>query len=225
MMINAKYKDKSVFAYGCSFHKIVWLFVIGAFLGDIVETIFCRLVTRKWMSRSSVVWGPFSIVWGFAIAIGTILLHRYSDRTDRALFLAGALIGGVFEYICSVFTEVAFGKVFWDYSKMPFNLKGRINLLYCFFWGFAAVAWIKNLYPRISAWIERVPIKTGKIISWVMIVFMCCNMIVSCIALIRSNERQQEVPARYTWQKIMDERFDDARLAKIYPNAISTRAE
>ena len=55
-----------------------------------------------------------------------------------------------------------FGKVFWDYSKIPFNLGGRINLLYCFFWGIAAVVWIKGIYPVMSAWIEKIPMNFGK---------------------------------------------------------------
>lgn len=54
-------------------------------------------------------------------------------RTD------GTFIGGAYEYICSVFTEIVFGKIFWDYRGLPFNLGGRINLLYCFFWGIATV--------------------------------------------------------------------------------------
>ena len=27
---------------GCGFYKLVWLFGIGAFLGDIIETIYCH---------------------------------------------------------------------------------------------------------------------------------------------------------------------------------------
>lgn len=208
----------AVFAYGCSFHKIVWLFIIGAFLGDITETIYCRITAGVWMSRSSVVWGPFSIVWGLAIAFATILLYKYRDRSDGIIFTIGTFLGGAYEYACSVFTEIVFGKVFWDYSKIPFNLGGRINLLYCFFWGIAAVVWIKLLYPRISAWIEKVPIKPGKIISWILVIFMCCNMAVSGLALIRSTERQNGIPAEARWQKIMDERFDDERIERIYPN-------
>ena len=123
---------EDVFAYGCSFYKIVWLFVIGAFLGDLVETVFCRLTAGVWMSRSSVVWGPFSIVWGLAIAMVTAMLYKYKDRSDGFLFWTGTFLGGAYEYLCSVFTELVFGKVFWDYSWMPFNLGGRINLLYCF---------------------------------------------------------------------------------------------
>ena len=81
--------EEEVFAKGCGFYKIVMLFMIGAFLGDITETIFCRVTAGVWMSRSSVVWGPFSIVWGLAIALVTALLYRYKDKGDRFLFLTG----------------------------------------------------------------------------------------------------------------------------------------
>ena len=77
--------------------------------------------------------GPFSIVWGFAIAAATLLLDKYNGRSDHFLFFFGTFLGGLYEYICSVMTELVFGKVFWDYSQIPFNLGGRINLLYCFF--------------------------------------------------------------------------------------------
>lgn len=210
----------TVFAYGCSFHKIVWLFIIGAFLGDLTETIFCRITAGVWMSRSSLVWGQFSVVWGFAIAAATVLLYRYRDRSESFLFWTGTFLGGAYEYLCSVLSELVFGKVFWDYSKIPFNLGGRINLLYCFFWGIAAVVWIKLLYPKISFLIEKVPPKPGKILTWISLIFMCCNMAVSGMALIRSDQRANGIPAEYGWQKTLDERFTDERLDRIYPNAL-----
>lgn len=212
-------EEGRVFAYGCGFHKLVWLFMIGCFLGDITETIYCRITAGIWMSRSSVVWGPFSIVWGLAIAMFTALLYRYKEKPDRTIFFAGTVLGGAYEYVCSVFTEIVFGKVFWDYSHIRFNLGGRINLLYCFFWGIAAVVWIKFLYPGISAWIEKVPVKMGKGITWVMVVFMCCNIVVSGMALVRSTQRAEGIPATTSWQQTMDERFDDERMERIYPNA------
>lgn len=213
-------RDKTVFAAGCCMQKLVWLFFIGCLLGDITETIFCRITAGVWMSRSSLVWGPFSIVWGFAIAAVTDLLYKYKDRSDRFLFLMGTALGGAYEYLCSVLSEMVFGTVFWDYSEIPFNLGGRINLLYCFFWGFAAVAWFKIFYPVISGWIEKLPICAGRILTWVIVVFMCCNMAVSTMALIRSNERSQGIPVTQSWQQTMDERFPDERMEKIYPNAI-----
>ena len=68
---------------------LLWLFVIGAFLGDMVETVFCRLTAGVWMSRSSLVWGPFSVVWGLALAMATVLLRQNQDKSDRYLFEIG----------------------------------------------------------------------------------------------------------------------------------------
>lgn len=208
------------FAEGCGFYKVVLLFFVGAFLGDITETIFCRITAGVWMSRSSVVWGPFSIVWGLAIALVTAMLYKYRNRSDRFLFLTGTFLGGAYEYFCSVFTEMIFGTVFWDYSEIPFNLGGRINLLYCFFWGIAAVVWFKCCYPFISNLIEKLPVIFGKLFTWALIVFMCCNITVSCMALLRYGQRQEGALAESGWQVWIDEHFEDARMERIYPNAV-----
>ena len=65
----------------CSFVQLFWLFLIGAFLGDIIETIFCHATTGVWMSRSSLVWGHFSVVWGLAAAFITALLYNDKEKT------------------------------------------------------------------------------------------------------------------------------------------------
>ena len=110
------------------------------------------------------------------------MLYKYKDRSDGFLFLIGTGLGGAYEYLCSVFTEIVFGKVFWDYSDIPFNLGGRINLLYCFFWGIAAVVWFKLIYTRLSKVIEKIPVKFGKITTWILVVFMIANVLMSCFA-------------------------------------------
>lgn len=217
--VQKEEKHPEIFAYGCSFYKIVLLFIIGAFLGDITETIYCRITAGYWMSRSSVVWGPFSVVWGLGIAGATLLLYRYKDRKDVFLFWMGTFLGGVFEYLCSVFTEIFFGKVFWDYSWMPFNLGGRINLLYCFFWGFAAVIWFKRIYPLASKEIERLPKKFGTIATWGLLIFMICNVSVSAMALVRYDARSKDKPADNSVEEWLDEKYDDQRMERIYPNA------
>ena len=107
-----------------------------------------------------------------------------------------------------------FGKVFWDYSKLPFNLGGRINLLFCFFWGIAAVVWIKLLYPKISASLRKWPQIIGKIVTWILVAFMAVNMLVSAMALIRYDSRGNGRAARYKWEKVMVKNFDDARIGE-----------
>lgn len=216
-------KEKSqIFAEGCSAPKILMLFVIGAFGGDITETIFCRITAGYWMSRSSLVWGPFSIVWGLAIALVTLALYKYRDRSVLWLFATGTLLGGAYEYLCSVFTELVFGAVFWDYSALPFNLGGRINLLYCFFWGLAAVVWFKVLFPPLDRLIERIPKRPGQVLTVCLTAFMAVDMVVSAAALIRYDARLEGVAPQNAVEQALDEHFDNARMNKVYPKLVHT---
>ena len=209
----------TVFAQGCSPTKLIWIFFIAALLGDIIETLFCRATMGIWMSRSSLIYGPFSIVWGLGAVMFTALLYRYKEKSEGYLFLAGTIVGGVYEYVCSVFTELVFGTVFWDYSHIPFNLAGRINLLYCFFWGIAAAVWMKVLYPRLSRLIERIPMKAGKVLTWVIVVFMVFNMAISALALGRYQQRQSAPDAPTNgFTEFLDHYYPDERIHQVYPN-------
>ena len=206
------------FARGCGFFKLASLFILGAFLGDIVETVFCLVTTGRLMSRSSLVFGPFSIVWGLACALLTWILYRYRDKSDRYIFVFGTVLGGAYEYVCSVFTEMAFGTVFWDYSEIPFNLGGRINLLYCFFWGIAAVVWMKGVYPFLSRWIEKLPARMGKVVCSVLLVLLAADMLVSALALARYSERQAGKAEQTAVGQALDEFFPDGFIEKRYEN-------
>lgn len=222
--VQIKEREKAeIFAEGCGFYKLAMLFVIGAFLGDIVEMVFCRLTEGVWMSRSSVVWGHFSIVWGLALVLATVFLYNSRDKSESFIFMVGTLLGGAYEYICSIFTEMVFGTIFWDYSEIPFNLGGRINLLFCLFWGIAAVVWIKGIYPKISSWIEKIPIRIGKVICNVVVIFMIVNVLVSGMALARYTERNTETAPQNSVEKLLDESFPNERMEKIYPKARITR--
>ena len=172
-----------------SVSDLLWLFVIGAFLGDMVETVFCRVTAGVWMSRSSLVWGPFSVVWGLALVLATVLLRQEKDRSDRYLFAFGTVMGGVYEYVCSAVTELLFGTVFWDYSKFKFNLGGRINLLYCFFWGIAAVIWMRYGYPLVLRGMKKVRSRVRPWMTALLAVFMAVNMLTSALALARYDAR------------------------------------
>ena len=216
-------KDKTKFAAGCGFYKLVVLFFVGGLLGDIVETIFCRIELGEWMSRSSVIYGPFSIVWGAGVAAVTLLLYKYKDKSIVFLFLTGTVLGGAYEYICSIFTEIVFGTVFWDYSDMPFNLGGRINLLYCSFWGVAAMVWFRLIYPLVSNCIEKIPPKIGVTVTWVLIVLMSFNVAISSMALVRYQQRSTGDKPKTEIECWIDARYDDARMQKVFPKALMVK--
>ena len=195
-----------------SVSDLLWLFVIGAFLGDMVETVFCRLTAGVWMSRSS-------LVWGLALAMATVLLRQNQDKSDRYLFAFGTVLGGVYEYVCSAVIELLFGTVFWDYSKFKFNLGGRINLLYCFFWGIAAVIWMRYGYPLVLRGMEKVRSRVRPWMTVLLAVFMAVNMLTSALALARYDARTSGEGPKNSIDTLLDDHFDDVRMERIYPNA------
>ena len=202
-----------------SFSDLVWLFVVGAFLGDVVETIFCRVTAGVWMSRSSLVWGPFSVVWGLALVLAAVLLRGSERKSESRIFWFGVILGGAYEYVCSAVTELLFGTVFWDYSGFKFNLGGRINLLYCFFWGIAAVAWIRYGYPLVAKGMNKLKTHIRPWMTAVLAVFMAVNMGMSALALARYDARTSGVEAATPLAVFLDAHFDNARMERIYPNA------
>lgn len=207
-----------VFAQGVCLDKLIWVFIICAFLGDLIETLFCRITGGVWMSRSSVIYGAFSIVWGIGAVLLTVVLQRLAGKEDRYIFLAGCIIGGVYEYLCSVFTEVFLGTTFWDYSDMPFNIGGRTNLLYCIFWGILSVVWVKICYPVISGWIEKLPALQGKIATWVIVVVMVCDAAISAAAMVRYVDRQAGKAAENVAETFLDVQYPDETIERVWPN-------
>lgn len=207
-----------VFARGLCMDKLVWVFFISSLIGALIEMAYCFLTGGGWINRSSVLYGPFSFVWGFGAVVLTVTLQRFMGREDRYTFLTGFVVGGAYEYLCSVFTELVFGTVFWDYSHMRLSIGGRTNVVYCVFWGILAVVWVKILYPLMARGIERIPPLMGKILTWVMIIVMGCNGLLTAAAMIRYTERHAQSVPEGQIRALLDAHYDDAYMESRWPN-------
>lgn len=226
-ILNKQGVEKNyVFAEGLCLDKLVWVFLVSSFLGALIEMVYCRVMGDAWMNRSSLLYGNFSVVWGLGAVILTITLQRLADRSDRYVFMAGFVVGGVYEYLCSVFTELVFGTVFWDYSWMPLNIGGRTNVMYCIFWGILAVVWVKVIYPPMSRGIEKIPTLPGKIVTWVLVFLLICDGILTMGAMIRYTDRQTSPEPENLIEEFYDERYDNAWMENRWPNMkITAEAE
>ena len=150
----------------------------------------------------------------------TVALRHMLEKPDRYIFVRGFLIGGTYEYICSVFTERVFGTVFWDYSDMPLNIGGRTNVLFCIFWGLLAVLWVKVLYPPLNRQIEKIPPLAGKVLTWLVVFFMACNGILTAAAMVRYNTRSVRPEANGMAEAFIDGQYNDAYMEKRWPNMV-----
>ena len=211
-------QEEERFAKGLNFYKLFWIFFIGAFLGVLLETVSVFITSGTLMSRVGLVYGPFNLVYGFGCLFMTLGLYWLRKSRDAYVFVVGMVIGGAFEYFCSWIQEKMFGTVSWDYSEMAFNLNGRINLLYTFFWGILAVLWVKVIFPRLEIWILKIPNVLGKTLTWVLFAFMVVNTVVSCLAVICWVKNDAGLPPKNTVETYMYEHYTPERMRRIYPS-------
>ena len=204
------------FAQGLHFYKLFWLFLIGSFLGVVLEMVWVVVIHGHFEYRSGLVLGPFNIVYGIGAAVMSATLYRFRNWSRLFSFVGGAVAGCCVEYACSLFQELVFGSTSWDYSHLPFNINGRVCLLYSLFWGFLGVLWIKDIYPRLSRWILKIPNRFGKGLTWVLVLFMCANILFSALAVLRWGERIQSEPATTRMDRYLDAHFGDEVMETIY---------
>ncbi len=143
--IDQQEQECDHFAKGLNGYKLLLVCFIGSFFGVIIEMLWCLvsviiemlwcLVSRGYIeSRAGLVYGPFNLLYGFGAVVLTVTLYKFRNRGAWISFLGGIIVGSVVEYVCSWGQELVFGTRSWDYSKMPFNINGRICLLYSIFW-------------------------------------------------------------------------------------------
>ena len=208
------------FAHSLCFTKLFWLFMIGNVVGTTLETLWALLTLHKFEMRVGLVWGPFIPVYGFGAVVMTLLLYKSYKRRDLYIFTAAAIIGGAFEYLCSLFQELAFGTVSWEYSETTANFGGRTNLMYMLIWGILGLLWVKEFFPFISKQIEKIPKRLGTFLTIVMCVFITVDMVVSGAAVVRRGERREGIPADSSFELWLDKNFDDEKLDFLFPNMI-----
>lgn len=217
--IDYREKQEAHFAQGMTFYKLFWVFFIGCFAGVVLETIYCLIQRGHYESRVGLIYGPFNLVYGIGALCLSGALYQFRNRGRVFSFVGGFLVGSVVEYACSWFQEVCFGSTSWDYSNMPYNLNGRICLLYSIFWGILGIFWIKDIYPRMAKWILKIPNKVGKPLTWVLLVFMVFNSVMTLFTSLRWTARREGIEPRNAFEAYLDEHYPDERMQKIFANA------
>ena len=213
-------KKSNPFARGINLYKIIWIIFIGSFAGVIIEMAWCLLKNGYVESRRGMVWGPFNFLYGAGAALLSITLYRFRNHGQLLSFLGGMIVGSVLEYFCSWAQEMLVGSRSWDYSNVPFNLNGRICLLYSVFWGILGVVWIKRIFPMVSALIQKIPRKIAKPFTWLCVVFFIIDLLVSGVAVWRWSKRMEGIPPQNAITRAIDKDFDDERMERIFPNMV-----
>ncbi|OBY11060.1 hypothetical protein D7V67_08530 [Clostridium paraputrificum] len=208
------------FFYLTDLYKLVLIFMIGSFIGYIVEMLYCYLKNGRFESRKGVIYGPFSPVYGFGAIVFTILLYRLEHFNAFIIFVVSAVVGAIFEYICSFVQEKTIGTISWQYNKTPLNLGGRTSGLYALYWGVLGLIFLRHTLPYIEIKIDEIPTELAILIAFTFGIFITIDLIISALAVRRQSSRAHGKKTRNHIDIFLDKHYPDERLKKIYPNMI-----
>lgn len=196
--------------------KIFWIFVIGSVFGFFAEMLYALVYTRTLEIRQGLIYGPFIQIYGMGAVAYYILISNVQE--PKKAFFSGMLMGGSLEYLCSFFQEIFFGTISWEYSHLFMNLNGRTSLLYCVYWGIIAIIYLKMIYPAFQKAEVLIDKKGVRIITVFFMMFMTFDIIISCMAGNRQQERHQNIPPEGAIDEFLDKVYPDELLDKIYNN-------
>lgn len=136
--------------------ELFWQFLIYSFLGFLLEVVFARVTRAGKQDRKCMMLLPLCPVYGVG-ALLIVHLPAAVQNRPALLFLCGALAATAAEYGVDWFYEKALGVRFWDYSSQPWNLNGRVCLLFSGAWGLLSLALIAWVHPAVTRWMSAIP--------------------------------------------------------------------
>lgn len=167
--------------------KKVLYFFVYAFLGWVLETIYC-VVTLGVFNKRGFLYGPICPIYGFgAIILITCLENIKTNKIGK--FFISLIAFTAFEYVVSVVLESLFGLRWWDYTNEPFNFQGRISLAFSMAWGVIGVVFIEEIHPFVKKKVERyillISNKRKKIILYSLLAIVSIDFILSVMKYIK----------------------------------------
>ncbi len=136
--------------------KYVIYFLIFSFFGWVYECLYCSAKEGHFDNRGFL-YGPVCPIYGFGAVCAMVLYDLAGANLMAAVPWWGILLicmagSAVIEYATSYYLEKRFHAVWWDYSKMPLNLHGRICLPASVLFGLLGLALVRLLFP----WLETI---------------------------------------------------------------------
>lgn len=182
---------------GTDLYHLVGSFVIYSILGWFVESVYMSCCNRKVTNRGFAK-SPFCPIYGFGAVFGNLLLSPLKGNLI-AMYLTGAVLATIFEFLVGKLMIRLFGELWWDYSEKPFNYKGILCLESTAAWGFYALGIVYFLNDIVYRWIDRIEMGIGvRAISVIMLIVLVDYIIQLCKALkVDINKKKDALVEKY----------------------------
>ena len=111
---------------GYDLYHLIACFFLFSIIGWMVESIYMSFCNKKLTNRGFMT-GPFCPIYGVGATLGYIILHPLAQNWIM-LYIVGAALATIFEFLVARLMMKLFGEVWWDYNEKFCNYKGVVCL-------------------------------------------------------------------------------------------------
>lgn len=133
--------------------SILWYFWLYSFLGWLVERSFAAATRSRDRRRRCLLVLPLCPVYG----LGMLAVLALPPMGWLGLIIAGGLAATAVEFVYHWLGERFLAVRFWDYSKVPGNLRGRVCLPFTLAWGLLTALAVHLVHPAVAALALAIP--------------------------------------------------------------------
>jgi uncharacterized membrane protein len=120
-----------------------------------------------------------------------ILIFSLGPLVDNfiLLFLGSFLLTTILEFITGFILEKVFHDKWWDYTDVPFNIKGYVCLSFSIAWGLGAVFVLNIIHPPINKFVSVLNNKIGNILLVFLLVYFVADFIITVLGIMKIKKR------------------------------------
>jgi uncharacterized membrane protein len=167
-------------------NKGVYFFIIGSYLGWIIDIIF-RTIAGEDKAKAGLANGPFCMLYGIGMFTLALAISKCTNNIF-ILFLFSAIVLTIFEYITGVLLDKAYGIELWNYSKLRFGINKYISLEFMFIWGILGVLFIKYLLPILNKIYNFLYGYQFNLVIYLILIYILIDYIYTSVKLLNSRK-------------------------------------
>lgn len=166
---------------GTDVYHLMATFVIYSILGWLIESIYMSFCNRKITNRGFAK-SPFCPIYGFGATLGYLLLSPFRQNVF-VVYIVGAVLATIFEYLVGILMIKLFGELWWDYNDKPFNYKGILCLESTIAWGFYGLGVVYILHEKILQFVDLIHPAYGHLAIIVIMTIVFVDYVIQlCVA-------------------------------------------
>ena len=132
-------------------------FLFHSIIGHLLESVAYSKID------GGILYGYWTPVYGIGAILIVLINYFICTKVKKKLvrplilFIACALILGLFELCSGIIIEELFGRIFWNYSDEMFSIFKYASLKMMIIWGICGVLFIYVINPFMQLIIKKIP--------------------------------------------------------------------